>query len=236
MGEEEPRRESRQTSLLSLRLRPAMSSNPRISVMTFNIWGNEYLSERTNNLDTLFVTLQPDILLLQEVTPENLQLVRGSLPNYESIQNNEAWCTDCSIFWRSSLFEMIEFGFVSFELPDYPRRGLYWIRMALLNSHDQFIVATAHFPWVGCQEELLTGVNQRIKCATLLLTSLHSIKKPGEPIIFGGDLNDDYHPLRILQGAGQGISLCDVFELLDLPPQITHPVRPSDAREEMRVF
>jgi hypothetical protein len=217
----------------------ATSSNPRISVMSFNIWGNEYLSERSKNLDKVLVTIQPDILLLQEVTAENLQLVNNSLPNYDHIQNNETWSSESNIFWKSSLFEMIEFGFICFDLQDYPRRGLYWVRFAFQGSpHSQFIVATSHFPWVGSPEELLTGVNQRIKCASLVLSSLNSLRRPGEPVIFGGDLNDDFHPLRILQGdptLPKGISLCDVFELLDLPPQVTHPVRPSDAREEMRV-
>ena len=40
--------------------------------------------------------------------------------------------------------------------------------------------------------------------------------------IFGGDFNEDFHPLRIL---AEEMGMCDVFESLDLPPPITHPMR-----------
>jgi exonuclease III len=216
--------------------------------MTFNIWGNEHLTERSLNLCNVLSTLYPDLLMLQEVTAENLQLVQKSLPTHQHLENflqessdGEGKLFENTIFWNHSIFDFVQSGFMSFHHPDYSQRGLHWVRLAFHeNIDDQFIIATTHLPWVGSHEEISSGVNQRIQCSKLVLSFLNSIRKPGEPVIFGGDLNDDFHPLRILRGDNQqdsssNLSLRDVFEILDLPPQITHPVRPSDAREEMRV-
>jgi hypothetical protein len=46
-----------------------------------------------------------------------------------------------------------------------------------------------------------------------------------------GDFNEDFHPTRIFN---EELGFIDVFEALDISPPITHPVRPSDAREEQR--
>jgi exonuclease III len=219
---------------------------PRISVMTFNLWGNEYLTERSENLCKMLMTIHPDLLMLQEVTTENLLLVQKSLPTHHHIGTKESLgdegrLLDNNIFWDNSIFHSLESGFMSFNHPEYSQRGLHWVRLAFHeNEQNQFIIATTHFPWVGSREEISSGVNQRIQCSKLVLSFINSIRKSGEPVIFGGDLNDDFHPLRILCGDNQqdnpsNISLRDVFEILDLPPQITHPVRPSDSREEMRV-
>lgn len=91
--------------------------------------------------------------------------------------------------------------------------------------------STVHFPWSGCNEEIETGVNQRIRCCYKVIESLRRLTAVNEAIILGGDFNDDFHPLRILS---EEFGLFDVFELLDLPPVITHPVRPSDPIEENR--
>lgn len=219
--------------------------------MTFNIWGNEYLSDRTNNLQKILKIINSDIILLQEVTKDNLQIVKNSLPLHNYIQNiekeeeKEFWETESNIFWKDSLFTLINSGYQSFHHSNYPKRGLFWARLSLKNQPQyEFIVSTSHLPWVGSSLEITTGINQRIQCSRLILEYLHSIAHPNEPIVFAGDLNDDFHPLRILRGEDhksneqqqqQSIQLYDVFELLDLPPVITHPVRPSDSREEMRV-
>jgi endonuclease/exonuclease/phosphatase family metal-dependent hydrolase len=86
-------------------------------------------------------------------------------------------------------------------------------------------------PWAGSSSELTSGINQRIPCTLKICEELRSITHVGEPIILGGDLNDDFHPIRILKSE---MGFVDIFESLDLSPPITHPVRPSDNEEEMR--
>lgn len=235
--------------------------------MSFNIWGNFYLSERTNNLKNTLKLISSDIILLQEVTLENLQIIIETLPHYNYIKDKEIyWQTESNILWNNNLFIYINSGYYSFNHIEYPGRGLFWVRLALKSQpNNEFIVSTSHLPWVGSNKEIITGINQRIECSRLILQYLNIISNPNEPIIFGGDLNDDFHPLRILRGEEyilsslsstilssndennnpqhqnqnqnqkQLVKLYDVFELLDLPPIITHPVRPSDIREEMRV-
>ena len=91
--------------------------------------------------------------------------------------------------------------------------------------------STAHFPWAGDSYEIETGINQRIPAALKVCEHFRRLVPPQECAIFGGDVNDDFHPIRILS---EEVGLMDVFESLDLPPPITHPVRPSDPQEEMR--
>ena len=49
--------------------------------------------------------------------------------------------------------------------------------------------------------------------------------------IFAGDFNEDFHPLRIL---AEELAFSNVFELTCVAAPITHPVRPSDDREDCR--
>ena len=50
-----------------------------------------------------------------------------------------------------------------------------------------------------------------------------------EPIIFAGDFNEDFHPLRIME---EEMGMQEVFEMCDMRPPATHPVRPSSSIEE----
>ena len=83
----------------------------------------------------------------------------------------------------------------------------------------------------GCNKELTTGLNQRIPASLFVCKTLRDIVKQKEPVILGGDFNDDFHPLRILN---EEMGFIDVFESLDLVAPHTHPVRPSDFEEEMK--
>jgi hypothetical protein len=40
--------------------------------------------------------------------------------------------------------------------------------------------------------------------------------------IIGGDFNEDFHPVRILS---EEMGMTEVFECIDVPPPITHPMR-----------
>lgn len=84
----------------------------------------------------------------------------------------------------------------------------------------KFIVSTAHLPWVGGKLELETGTSSRAEITRQVVAVLDrlcltagdsktavatdankgeavSLSRP--PIFFMGDLNDDYHPTRILR-------------------------------------
>ena len=208
----------------------------RFSVMTFNVWGNHYWPARSDSLKQLILSLSPDILIIQESSLNVLQFIDNLLTSHERIITEEIesgpWITESTIYYNTKYFHSLEFGYQSFHFDEYPLRGLFWTRLELKsNTSIKFVVSTAHFPWAGSKTEISTGINQRIITTYQVCNFLREIILSDELVIFGGDFNDDFHPIRILS---EELGLIDVFELLDLPPPITHPVRPSDSREETR--
>eukprot|EP01039_Chlorochromonas_danica_P000446 gene446-480_t len=211
-----------------------MSFPIRVSIATYNVWGRKYWPQRAESLTQTLLSLRPDILLLQEVTPAIIQFLDQNLSSYSRVQstNRPGWTKESNIYWNSSMFDLVDEGVGNLEMADYPDRGLFWVRLALRSDPSKTLfVSTAHFPWVGCEAEIESGVNQRILAATKVCQHLRRLIPGNEFAVFGGDFNDDFHPVRILS---EECALLDVFEALDLPPPITHPVRPSDVVEEMR--
>ncbi len=210
-----------------------MSFPARVTVTTYNVWGNNYWPARQPKLVQTIQTLRSDIYLFQEVTPAIVKCLDENLSAYARVASeHEGWTRESNIYWNKALFDLVDFGESSFEMSEYPHRGLFWVRLTLKSNPSQVIfVSTAHFPWVGCDKEIETGMNQRIVAALKVCEFLRRIVAPNEAAIFGGDLNEDFHPIRILR---EECGFIDVFEMLDLPPPITHPVRPSEPLEEMR--
>jgi len=206
----------------------------RVSVTTLNVWGNHYWPARAVPLTQTLLTLRSDIYLFQEVTPEIIECLDQNLSHYTRVSDDHVsgWKSESNIYWNTSLFDMVDFGHGDLRLNGYPNRCLFWVRLAVKsNPQMKFFVSTAHFPWAGSDIEVSTGVNQRIPAAMKVCEHFRRLVEPQEAAIFGGDINDDFHPIRILS---EEVGLIDVFESLDLPPPITHPVRPSDPEEEMR--
>eukprot|EP01038_Epipyxis_sp_PR26KG_P009438 gene9438-12718_t len=206
----------------------------RLSVTTFNVWGNNKWPERSTSLIQTLQTIRSDVYLLQEITPNIIEFLDKTLGVYKRVvdDKNPGWVNESNIYWNTDLLELVDHGFSELSMVDYPHRGFFWVRLSIKSMPQSTIfLSTVHFPWVGCPAEISTGINQRIPAATKVCEYFRRLVPPGEPAILGGDFNDDYHPLRVLNDE---IGLMDVFESLDLPPPITHPVRPSDYEEEMR--
>lgn len=211
-----------------------MSFPARVTVTTFNLWGNNHWPARSNRLVQTLLTIRSDVYLFQEMTPGILSCLDENLSNYERIhsEHHDGWSKESNIYWNKGVFNLVDSGFSDLEMSGYPLRGLFWVRLALRSNPSKVMFfSTAHFPWVGCDKEVETGVNQRIIAAVNTCEHLRRLVAANEPAIFGADLNEDFHPVRILN---EECAFIDVFECLDLPPPITHPVRPSDPLEEMR--
>jgi hypothetical protein len=205
----------------------------RLSVMTLNLWGTNHWPARSEALSQMLLSLKPDILLVQEASNEVLEFIDPILSTHDRVRQDKhlGWSTECNIYWDKSLFSKADHGSDSWSLKEYPNRGLFWTRLKVVaNPSVKLFIGNIHFPWTGCDTEINTGVNQRIASTYKVCESLRNLVRD-ECIILGGDFNDDYHPIRILN---EEMGLVDVFESLDLPPPITHPVRPSDPREESR--
>jgi len=206
----------------------------RITVTTYNIWGNNHWPARSGSLAQTLLTLKSDVYLFQEVTPDIVTFLDETLLQYERIHSAkiEGWQKESNIYWNKNIFDLVDSGYGSLDMPDYELRGLFWVRLAIKSNPTKTVFfSTAHFPWAGNRIEIETGINQRISASMKVCEHFRRLVPPQEPAIFGGDLNDDFHPIRVLSEEG---ALFDVFESLDLPPPITHPVRPSDPMEELR--
>lgn len=210
----------------------------RISVATFNIWGDELMPARGPRLVSTVQRMRPDVLLLQEVTEGNLSLIEDALPSHASLRQVGAECFSMEgegcILWDKETFHLLDSGAEDLSETVNPSRKLLWARLQVAGSASVLLVCTAHLPWTGSEVEVTTGVNPRIAISRRIAECLamrHSLH-PDDVVVLGGDMNDDFHPARVLRCEA---GLADVFEQMDLPPPVTHPVRPSSDREEMRV-
>lgn len=157
-----------------------------------------------------------------------------TLAEHERIKDDSklGWTCESNIYYNKNIFSLKEYGVLPLDIASNPHRGLFWLCLTVKLFPDITIfVSTAHLPWSGSKVEIETGINQRIPTCLKICEHFRQLVPPNKVLIFGGDFNDDFHPLRILN---QELGMIDVFEALDLPPPITHPVRPSSPREEMR--
>lgn len=52
----------------------------RVSIMTYNVWGTNLWPQRRPALSSLISSSKPDVLMLQEATPEILSCLDSALP------------------------------------------------------------------------------------------------------------------------------------------------------------
>ncbi|CAF1495348.1 unnamed protein product [Rotaria sp. Silwood1] len=222
----------------------------RISVMTFNMWkvsnypGN-WPHRRLPLLECL-TTFTPDILCVQELHPLFHDLIVEALPSHAYIKDDFAgWQNESNIYWNGNLFDIVEYGIIDIGMKETLRR-LFWVLLKVktlkLTTEEQtksekiitqqILIATAHYTWEGHAEEHTTNINLRQQQAQRTATALHALQsKFGDPhlaMLFMGDLNENFHPRRILREAG----FIDCFSALRLPCLPTHPQRPSTPKED----
>ena len=213
----------------------------RVSIMTWNVWGHpgtHMMPQRLSSINSLINKAIPDIILLQEINEEILNSILqtfGELYAHVPLEEDIGWSNESNILWRKDMFHLTEYGKVPLDMPDLPDRGLFWVKLdsaCRTESFPPIILSTAHMPWLGCSTEVASGVNVRIEITKKVCKFFSQIEGLKDlPLIFTGDFNEDFHPLRVLK---EEMGMIDVFESLDVPAPKTHPVRPSDPFEEMR--
>ena len=159
--------------------------------------------------------------------------VLEALSTHAFVQDDfEGWQSEGNIYWDSNKFNLMQYGMIDIGIVQ-PLRRLWWALLRYNNTSDQILVATAHYTWEGHVEERKSDINVRKQQAHRTVAALHDLKiKFGNtqlPILFMGDLNENYHPRRILHEAG----FVDCFAELRLPVPITHPQRPSAPHEDI---
>jgi endonuclease/exonuclease/phosphatase family metal-dependent hydrolase len=223
----------------------------RLSVMTFNMWqvgdypGN-WPQRRLPILECL-TTFTPDILCVQELHSLFHEVIVDALSTHAYVQDDfPGWRYESNIYWNSNVFDMVEYGIVDIGMIE-PLRRLFWVLLKIktpeksIQEQDQsnnkntwqILVATAHYTWEGNEEECRTYVNLRKQQAQRTAAALHDLQSkcddPHLAVLFMGDLNESFHPRRILREAG----FIDCFSALRLPSLPTHPQRPSAPEEDI---
>jgi endonuclease/exonuclease/phosphatase family metal-dependent hydrolase len=167
---------------------------------------------------------RPDILCLQELCSQSRDLLDQVLENHQRVDDPfEGWIREGNIYWNRSLFELVEYGAEEVGILEQWRR-LFWARLRPRTTDaPTFLVATAHYTWPGNNKELADRVNVRTAQALNTVDALDRLAAPPSPLLFMGDLNDHYSPLKVLQEAG----LTNCFTALGRIPQVTRPTIPT---------
>lgn len=200
-----------------------MALPTRFVVTTYNIWAENRWPEREQPLRAYLKRFAPDILALQELRQSTRSVIDEELSGHRRVDDEfEGWTREGNIYWLDSMFELVEYGAEKLTITSEFRR-LFWVRLRFREGGPTLLVSTAHYTFQGNAEERATGQSPRIVQAKETLEHLERISRPGEAVIFMGDLNDANNALRILREGG----LHDSYQTLGTLPVITHPALPT---------
>lgn len=110
-----------------------MSNFPvRVSVTTFNVWGNNHWPARAVSLAQTLLTIRSDVYLLQEVTPAIIKNLDENLKIYKRISDDkrEGWMTESNIYWNDELLSLVDYGFGDLDMP-----GIALFLLSYCNPH-----------------------------------------------------------------------------------------------------
>lgn len=186
---------------------------------SYNLWGSYRWAEREPSLERFFQLHRPDVLCVQELTPEARELIERILPEVSHVDDPiEGWSHESNIFWDTGLFDVVDHGTADIGIL-VSSRSLFWVRLQIAGTSSTMLVATAHFDWIGNTREVAEHVNVRVEQAERTVEALDALAGDDEPVLFMGDLNDDWNPLDVLRAAG----FADSFTALGQDPVPTHP-------------
>jgi len=174
----------------------------RLSVITYNIWLTERWPARSPALQRFLTLFAPDVLCLQELQRPTQEFLDRVLDNHVRVRDPfPGWTNESNIYWNDAIFEEIEHGAENVGHPE-PERRLFWVRLQIRSSRKAVFVATAHLTSPRYGDESETGVSPRVRQLKLIAEELTRRVGKGEPALFMGDMNDAWHPQRILLQAG----------------------------------
>lgn len=195
----------------------------RFLLGTYNLWGTNRWPDREPALRSFLETMYPDILAVQELREQTRQVLDETLDRHARVDDPfEGWTREGNIYWRTDLFQMIEYGAEQIEIKE-PLRRLFWVRLQHIASGVKLLVATAHFTWQGHPAELETHVNPRPRQAALAADALARLTGDADAVIFVGDFNESRNAINVLRQAG----FKDTFRDRGVLPCPTHPAYPT---------
>lgn len=178
-------------------------------MMTFNIWGDYFgnpPNEREDGVADAIVSARPDIIALQEVTPNwwrSALFPKLDKAGYAVIKGNEAeaFKAACAcgiapgrlrnhvpLLYRKERYRLVDCGFDVFHARLEYNKGLTWAVLEDRNTGGLVVAASTHFWWQanGRESDAIREQN-----AQMLIWRVRSIKwMYGDvPVVVGGDLN-----------------------------------------------
>ena len=174
----------------------------RLSILTCNIWLTERWPARAPALERLLTLFTPDVLCVQELQRSTQEFLDRILSGYARIHDPfPGWTNESNIYWNGALLERIEHGAEDVGHVE-PERRMFWARLRIKSSQRTIFVATAHLTSPKHGDEGETGVSPRVRQLKRITDVLARCVQEDEAAFFMGDMNDAWHPQRILLQAG----------------------------------
>jgi exonuclease III len=174
----------------------------RLSIITCNIWLTERWPARAPALEKFLTLFTPDVLCVQELQRPTQQFLDRVLSEYARVHDPfPGWTNESNIYWNKAIFEETEHGAEEVGHVE-PERRMFWTRLQIKSSPKAIFIATAHLTSARHSDESETGVSPRVRQLKRIADALRRRVREGEPAFFMGDMNDAWHPQRILMQAG----------------------------------
>jgi endonuclease/exonuclease/phosphatase family metal-dependent hydrolase len=175
----------------------------RLSLTTYNLWGTERWPEREPAVRLFLERYRPDVLCVQELTPETRELLDNVLSDNGRVEDSfSGWTTEGNIWWNRDLFQLVEYGAEEFGIEAYPNRRLFWTRLQVVDRPTTLFVGDIHLSDAGLPSELGEGRNTRVSEIKEIISVLGRLVNEREAAFLLGDFNDSLAPLAHLLMAG----------------------------------
>jgi endonuclease/exonuclease/phosphatase family metal-dependent hydrolase len=174
----------------------------RLSIITYNIWLTERWPGRAPALERFLTLFSPDVLCVQELQRPTQEFLDRVLSGYGRVHDPfPGWTNESNIYWNQALLEETEHGAEQVGHVE-PERRMFWARLQIRSSGNTIFVATAHLTTARHRDEAETGASPRVRQLKRIAEELMRRVREGEPAFFMGDMNDAWHPQRVLMQAG----------------------------------
>lgn len=174
----------------------------RLSFITYNLWLTERWPARAPALERFLALFTPDVLCVQKLQRPTQEFLDGVLKEHDRVRDPfPGWTNESNIYWNGAVLELIGHGAEEVGHLE-PERRLFWTRLRLKPLQKTIFVATAHLTTTKHREELETGASPRVLQLKRIAGELTRLVREDEPAFFMGDMNDPWHPQRILKQAG----------------------------------
>ena len=174
----------------------------RLSLITYNLWLTERWPARARALERFLKLFAPDVLCVQELQRPTQEFLDGVLEEHDRVRDPfSGWTNESNIYWSRTFFESVEYGAEEVGHLE-PQRRMFWARLRLKPSPKTIFVATAHLTSPRNRDEGESGLSPRVRQLKQIADELARLVRQAEPAFFMGDMNDAWHPQRILKQAG----------------------------------